>query len=250
MTSTYRIRETAPFIYRFGLANFKKPLISILPYILAVDLIATIASHQRPWMALPFILVSVYFSLIFAAHIHRAYISNQSAEGFNPLQPTRADWRFILVYFLLMLLPTGMAFIAGFTGALIGGDVGMVILVILSIPVIFYVVTRLSLTLPDRAVGGNMPLKDSYRLSKGLVWKIIFTPFLASWKFILAAIGWSIVTAFATNMMIEDKTSLAHKLVYFVLQAPATYGLGFIIATIMVAGLSNYYLWARQNQGY
>lgn len=249
MTSTYRIRETAPLIRRFGLANYKKPLISILPYVIAVDLVATIAGHDRPLMAIPFALISAYFSLIYAAHIHRAYLSNQSTEGFNPLQPSRADWQFILFYFLLSLIPVGVGFIAALLGGMIAGKAGMFVLAALSVPVMVYVLTRYSLVLPDRAMGGQMALKDSYRISKGLVWKIIITPLLASWKIILAALGWSILAGIVSGMIVKDQQALAHKLVFFVLQAPVSYGMAFIIATIAVAGLSNYYLWARQNQG-
>ena len=249
MTSTYRIQETALLIRRYGMDNFKKPLVSILPYYVPLSLAALVVGHISPLMALPFTLVSIYFSLVFAAHIHRAYITNQSTEAFNPLQPSKDDLGFIKIYVLLMLIPLGLGFLAGLIGGLIAGKTGAAILTLLSLPFIVFVITRFSLALPDRAVGGQMGFKDSYRISNGLVWKIILAPLAAGWKIILVTFAWSIAAGVITGLVMKEGESLGAQILFFVLHAPVSFGLYFIVTAMAVAGLSNYYLWARQNQG-
>lgn len=245
-TSTYSIKETAALTKQFVLGNFKAPFLTILPYVFVLSLLAVIVNHGAATLFLA--LVSGYFGAVFAANLHRAYIGNTTVEPFNPLAPVKNDYAFIGALLLIYAITIALFAAAGFIFALIGGKTAAAVGFLLMIPVAIFLGARISLILPDRAVGGKMKLKESYYMSRGLVWKIIITPIVASWKWLLACFFWVFMCEIVITMAMPDKNSLARKVTAFIAESPANIGLGYFIAALGVATLSNYYIWARQNQ--
>lgn len=251
---TKTIRETALVAYDFATANIKTPLISIAPYAFICELLRTFGMPDHQVFALIGFVASGYVYSVFAAQMHRAFINGTPAAPVNPLQPTKDDLRFIGMFILLTGISLGVTFGVIFVFVAALHNTGVVIGIIALLFLCPFMV-RLMILLPDRAVGGNLTLKEALRISDGLFWKIFLTPLLAGWRLLLAGFIYVLVTALAAEMIIKtlypaiaDKDNMIHKLILFVIQAPVTIGLVYWVAAIGIAGLSNYYLLAKEKQ--
>lgn len=252
--ATYFIKDTAPVIYAFAKRNIKQPLLAILPYVLICGMITAIVDKSHPFIAVLAQVGTFYFSCIYASNIHRAFLHGAPAFRFDPFKPKREDWRFMGMVFVLALI----LIIVPVTGILIAAIMPFMaiktIVVLASIFVTIWFAWRLSLVLPDRAIGGRMKLRESFRLTDGMVIKMFLTPIAASWLVLLACIGWILVAAILGTVLIHFAYPQANaatdplvKLFFYILMAPGSVGLAYFCSTVSVASLSNYYLWAKEN---
>lgn len=257
-TYMYGIKETAAMTKRFVKGNIRKPLISLFPYWLVFSFIVAMDNTEKPTYLTLAIIPVTYISILLATNFHRAYMRNHETGAINPLKPTRDDGRFIGVTFIILFLLAIIATVMGGIGYAIGAQTGLVIAILLFIPVSLFIGLRLAFVYPDRATGGTLPLKAAFQMSRGLVWRILITPIVAGWKWLLAAALWAgasaiIATIIAPKVLDEngiavpDMNSLTFKITNFVLSIPAQYCVMFYYTALVVTVLSNYYLWAKNN---
>jgi hypothetical protein len=252
MAHAYYIKDVAPLIRRFTYDNIKPAFLPIVPYIIALGLLQIYIAETSPQLSLLVFLPMAYFNAIFIANLHRAYINNNPAIRYNPFKPTRNDWAYIWIAFLLNIL--GIMLIALFlVPAAFLGKAAVGIALMAFLPVGIFLFTRLSLVLPNRAIGGSMGLRDSYIVSKGLVWKMILAPLWAGWKIFLLGLAWVIVaTAIFTiavkmNGMDMKNLPLSAQIIQYIILIPYNIGVVYIMFTMGVSTLSHYYLWAKEN---
>ncbi|MDB5490474.1 MAG: putative rane protein [Micavibrio sp.] len=254
--ATYTIKETAPIVIAFAKANIRRPLLSVLPYVLICGMITAITDKTHPYIGIAAQLMTFYFSSLYASNVHRSFLHGTPTTGLDPFRPSKDDWRFMGMVFLVFLIVALIGAVSGFLGAMAHSKSILITAILLSCIIAVWMSLRISLVFPDRAVGGHMKMRESFALTRGLVGKMLLTPFAASWILLLASIGWLIVAGLIDVFIIQKifpafatkEISPSHKLVLYVLMSPVTVGMSFWYSTVCVATLSNYYLWVKENR--
>lgn len=253
---TLGIKETAQNIKFFreaNMATFWRIYKPLLPYILALHFLdAVISDLYFPESEGGFGLgafISVYFVTVLVISWHRVVIQGpDDFKPMNPFRPQKHEWVFIGVGVLLGL---GMAFVTISTAfAAIYSDQKALIFV--SFFIIFlgvYVIYRLSFYFPAKAVNANMTLGQAFRLSKGYLWKLIASSFLASIRFVLLYVCLMLAAMTVLfGLMTVTGPGFAHTLGFFLFGIPSAVYFEPLLTIIGVTALSNYYLYAMQNE--
>ncbi len=244
----YEPKEAAALTGRFVYENIKEPLISILTYTFFTGLVLALFAKDHPLLALPIAIFQIYLGALFATIFHRAFIDGEEIEEFDPLHPTWEDWRYIGTLTMLCIASALIVFLTATTLALAFGKIGSTAVMLITAPLLIFISLRLSLIFADCAVGGKLGLLDAFYISRGLVLKIVFVPILAGWKIFLACVVWTAFARAIANSLINDRSSLIFEVAYYTLASPANLVGGYYLAALGVASVSNYYLWAMNNQ--
>lgn len=234
--------------------NILNPL---LPWILGLTFFDLIINIAFPFFNGKFALgelITAYFYTCFVISWHRVVLEGpDTAVPVNPFKPERSDWAFIGMGVGLGIAVFLMILFSGFLMALnpaVGGI--SVLIAVLAIIICF---PKFSLYFPAKAVRRHMSLKESFKATNGLVFKILSAPVVASWRIFLAIFAYFIgigvimavtikvlggIEAAADNPMLAILGCLFSLpvLIYF---QPVGYALG-------VGVLSNYYRYAIENK--
>lgn len=106
---------------------------------------------------------------------------------------------------------------------------------------------RWSLYFPAKAAGAHIRLRDSFRLSRGLVSKFLFVPFVVLWKQMLFFFLYVFILGSVFSVFLLSDGTGVHWLAIFVAQLPIFIYFQPIFLAAVVTSLSNYYLYAVQN---
>ncbi len=257
-TYMYGIKETAQMTRSFVWHNIRKPLVSLFPFWLVCAFIVAMDNPDEPSLLSLAHIPLAYLSVLFATNFHRAYMLNHETTAINPLKPQRDDWRFIGVAIAIICVIGAIATGFSLIGYSLGGNVGLGLSLLISIPLFLYIALRLAFLYPDRATGGRLTYKAAFAMSKGLVWRIFITPFAAGWKWLLGAGAWIFVSSLIAALLapkiidengtaIPDMNSATFKITHFVLTIPAEFFMSHYFTALTITALSNYYLWAKNN---
>lgn len=227
-----------------------KPL---LPYILGcyfLDAVITdlYFSQSKSGFQL-FELISSYFLTALVISWHRVVIQGpDDYVPMNPLRPKRHEWAFIGMGILIAIGVFLIAFSTVFGAAAThNGFLGLFAFV--AVLATIYCAYRLSFYFPARAVNAGVTLKQAFRLSKGYLLKLVCASFMASIKPFLMMIGYVFVVMFVYGLFIGitgmDGMS---SIIGFVLMLPVYIYFQPLMTVMGVTALSNYYLYAMQNE--
>jgi len=160
------------------------------------------AEYSAPMLQFLFVtLISMLLSILLATTVHRFSLQDSSHWPKNALRlPNRYDWRYLWRSIVISLAAAAAGTIAimlfgGVTGALLGGGdpeamkgtIGLAI--IPGVMLMLYIVARLSVTLPEIAIGTEgSDLGRAWRMSKGngsrLVIVVMALPLLVNLPFL------------------------------------------------------------------
>ncbi len=244
-----------------------KPLIPFIAVLTLIDVaIAYFQISQNPDSELagsitPGGLIAYYFFSALIISWHRVVLDGPDRfQAMNPLKPENRDWAFIGMGLLVGLIAFAVPMIIGVITGIIAGVTGMTFLMILIAPaVIFaiYLTFKFLFYFPSKATGNNLSLKQSYRLTKGYVWKIIAANILAGWRVYLVMIGYMIL-AFASLGFLgvaagvsgagEEHLTNAGFVAGALIMIPVTFYFQPILTVLGVTVLSNFYQHALQNR--
>ncbi len=192
--------------------------------------------------------ISNYFYACLAITWHRIVLHGpERADPVNPFKPEKSDLAFMGMG---IALPVGLFLIGALflLPTLIVPAAGLLLVIV--IPLLIYVFMRCSFYFPAKAVRAHLSLKDSYKASKGYLWKLMMGGFYAAWRLSLVIAIYSFILsgiingATAGEIFSHQVIMIAHFLlnlptmIYF---APLSYVLG-------IGVLSNYYQHAMQNK--
>lgn len=253
---TFGIKDTAQNVRFFVEANMDafwriyKPL---LPYILGCYLLDAVItdiyfSQSKSGFQL-FELLSSYFLTALVISWHRVVIQGpDDYEPMNPFRPKRHEWAFIGVG---ILIAVGVFLIAFGTvwGAILTRDGFWGLLSFAAVLAAIYGAYRLSFYFPARAVNAGVTLKQAFRLSKGYLLRLVCASFMASIRLFLMTVGYVFVVMFVYGLFVEiTGLSRLNGIVGFVLMLPVYIYFQPLMTVMGVTALSNYYLYAMQNE--
>jgi len=124
--------------------------------------------------------ISMLLSILLATTVHRFTLQDASHWPTNALRiPNRSDWRYLLRSIQLMLVSAGAAMVVTFIALIVLGvftgatdpaamEQVVPLAIIPAFMVMLYLLARLSITLPEIAIGTEgSDLKRAWRMSKG-----------------------------------------------------------------------------------
>ena len=197
--------------------------------------------------------LSAYFYTALVISWHRVVIDGpENAVPMNPLKPQRHEWAFIGVGIGLYLALILIAVLVGGVAALIHPAVGIILGLALLLAGL-YAFIRIAIYFPAKAVNRSLTLKEAYPLTQGLVWKILWAPFVASWRLILGVAGYVFVAALVIGAIfglagsmidIETMPVWIESALNFILTLPMIVYFEPLLYVLGVGCLSNYYLYA------
>lgn len=255
LNATETGRDVRAFVKQF-MPVFWRILKPLLPWIIACHLLDAIITAMFFAPDGEFMLgtiLSAYFYTSLVISWHRVVIDGpDNAVPMNPFKPQRHEWAFIGVGVGLYLALILIAVLVGGMAAAIHPVVGVALGLMFMLAGL-YVFLRIALYFPAKAVNRSLTIKEAYPLTKGLIWKILWAPFVASWRVILGLMGYVFAAAIVVGLMlslagptieadtmpvwIESALNFALTLPMIVYFEPLLYVLG-------VGCLSNYYLYA------
>ncbi len=255
LNATETGRDVRAFVKQFTPIFWRifKPL---LPWIVACHLFDAIVTALFFAPEKEFALgsfISAYFYTALAISWHRVIIDGpENAVPMNPFKPRRHEGAFIGVGLGLYIALIVIAVLAGGLAALIHPAAGLMLGLVLLLAGL-YAFIRIAIYFPAKAVNRSLTLKQAYPLTQGLVWKMLWAPFVASWRLILGVVAYMI----AAVALIAALAAAAHRML--AMEAPPVWlesALTFILTVPMIAYfepllyvlgvgcLSNYYLYA------
>ncbi len=195
-------------------------------------------------------IVYYYFFAILAINWHRLVI--RGSDKFLPMKffnPTNDERWFIVFAIIIGLFDNVSAllfkkvilflnigsFAQGFS---IGVSLGLIST---------YFIYRISFIFPARAVGIKMSFLESFRMTKGTFWKFFFSSFFASfWLFCFMMLSMIIIMLpiMLLSPHFEDVNSST-----FIIMLPIMLYFQPKLIVIGVTALSNYYMYAMEQQG-
>ncbi len=228
-----------------------KPL---LPYILALHALDAVimglfVSDPDNKMQIGGILVS-YFTSMLMITWHRVVIHGADRyESANPFKPKRHELAFI---FVPLLIGAAMGFgsvISVFVLASVSKAVAITVGLFL-LAFSFIVAFRVVFYLPGKAVNADMTLRKSWTMSKGYIWKLVSSGFLATWRVILAYIAYLVAAAVIGGTIgsaLFGTDGILFYLFFYILMLPLFAYFTPLLSVLGVTVLSNYYQWAINN---
>jgi hypothetical protein len=244
-----------------------KPLI---PYIAALVLIDVVIAYtqfiQNPddpniGNFQPGGIIASYFFSCLVITWHRVVLDGPDRfVPMNPFKPEKRDWAFIGMGIGVFLIAFMIPFFVGIISGVIAGLTGMKFMLILIFPATIYAMYltfKFLFYFPSKATGNDLTLKQSYRLTKGYIWKIIASNFLAAWRVVLVMMGYMFL-AFASIAFLggvagfsgADGATMGNAafMMGAAIMIPVTFYLQPLLTVLGVTVLSNYYQHAMQNR--
>lgn len=228
-----------------------KPL---LPYILALHALDAVimglfVSDPDKSIQIGGIFVS-YFTSMLMISWHRVVIHGADRyEPANPFKPKRHELAFIFVP-LLISAAMGLGGVVSVI-ALASLSQAVAIAVGLLLLIFFCIVAfRVLFYLPGKAVNADMTLRKSWAMSKGYIWKLINSGFLATWRVILAYIAYLVAAAVLGSMIgnaLFGPGGILFYLFFYIVMLPLFAYFTPLLSVLGVTVLSNYYQWAINN---
>ena len=260
ITPTLGIKETAANIGNFFREN-KETLWSILkpllPWIIglyALDILVTVmfmADSEHEFGLGGFI--AGYFFTCLIISWHRVVIYGaQNAVPMNPFKPQKHEWVFLGMGLLLGLCAALAGFIFGLIFFPISPALGA-LMVFLLMPVAVYIGFRFTFYFPAKAVNNSITLKESFRLTKGYVFKLLSASFIASLKYIVGLVVYFVVIflmlgLFSTILGDLGNNAVMQGIFGFFFSLPVLIYFYPILIVVGVTAISNYYLYALQHK--
>ena len=264
-TPTFEVIDTARNVKKFikdNMATFWEVLKPLAPFIAGLyifDLIITSffmpidnETGQRTEFSLGSIIAG-YFYTCLAITWHRVVIhGNENFTPMNPFKPKKSELAFIGMGMLLFIGTFAISFILGFGAALIS-PILIIFLVPLSL-IAMFIWMKCMFYFPSKATGNSITLKQSYKMTKGYVWKLFASYVWASFILFLIVLAYAIGGAMILGLLLFAINSIAASLapIFTVILGAAfilPLALFFqpIFAIIWVTVLSNYYQYVLQN---
>lgn len=224
-----------------------KPLFPYIAGCHLLDAIISDAFFPKAGFGL-FGVIAIYFTMVLIISWHRVVIHGpDNYTPVNPFKPRRSELAFMGMGVLIGL---GMVLIAGAFAAATAytkaGIMGMITL--FAIISCIYISYRMSFYFPAKAVGADISLKDSFRLSKGYLLRLFGAGIYASWRIMLVAFGYAMLVGIIVTIMANFISfASVQNTVAFILLLPMSAFIEPISTVLGVTVLSNYYLYAMQN---
>ncbi len=263
-TPTLGIKETSENAKTFVKDNMDvfwdvfKPLIPYIVGLYCLDILITsflMPTNEVTGQPYEFPLgqlIAGYFYTCLAITWHRIVIHGD--KGFmpmNPFKPQRSELAFVGMGILIYVLFFLCGALVGLSSALIHKSLFMLIF-----PTILFGIygwMKIMFYFPAKATGRHIPFKQSWAMTKGYVWKMIASSFLAIIKLLLLAILYSIVGGIIVGILVAALTSIGISLYLAAAIAGTLFLLPFLVyfqplfTILWVTILSNYYQYVMQN---
>lgn len=196
-----------------------------------------------------FAIFASYFLTVLVITWHRVVIHGpDNYIPMNPFKPKRHELVFIGVGFLLGLV-MGLIGAGVVIGAAVTASPVMIIIAVIVVLAMIYILYRVCFYFPAKAVDASITLSQAFVLTKGYLWKIISATFRASFKLILLLIAFVIVAAICVFVLVMFLPLSGMPMVLgLIVDLPMQLYFGPLLTIIGVTALSNYYLYAIQNE--
>ncbi len=259
-TPTYRTKETSRNIRIFIEDNMPifwqimKPLMPFIVGLLFLDAVLDAfvlpqEGEHTPQSGIGSLLSS-YFYTALVIDWHRVVIHGpENFTPMNPLKPKKHELAFLGMGIVLGIGLFLIMIVAMLPGVFLG-PVGIFLSVILALGSVFYFGYKFSFYFPAKAVDNAITFRESFRLTKGYLWKLIATGIRASAKLWLLLLAYILVVfaVMASMAFITSGTGPLFHLVVFLIQLPMALYFQPLLTIIGVTALSNYYMHAMQNK--
>lgn len=252
-------------------------ILSVLPLMILLDFLMFIwlgPSSENPFETykdkiIPLLLLSLLITIPWIQMVwswHRIYLVNpdKSEAHFIPFKMNRPQFQFMmkggllwLTFILTLITAAAIAFsIAGLLyyfafgkpdesaieGALsVLGALALITGLIASA----LVSSRISLYFPAKAVGDYISFRRSYKLMRGLAWKLLMADIII---IIAAQIISSIYLAITPDLHTNMDDPLGTKLTQYAMDMPGRVFLSMVVALACVSNLSQTYTWVKKNR--
>lgn len=233
---------------------------SVAPYLVILHLIDSIitAMYYPPDSKSSFgigALIASYFYTVILINWHRVVIwGPDKFIKMNPLRPKGHELSFLGMGIVIGLIPVLIIFL-GITLPLTflkGDDIIGLPLTFLSIFITamfsYYFVTRLSFYFPAKATMDHVTLKDSFKLTKGYVWKMTLSYFLCCLKLIVLLIPYIALSGVVGYFSTFYLNSMAAEIIIFLFSLPSILYFTPVFYVYFAMTLSNYYMHAMQTR--
>ena len=203
-------------------------------------------------------MVSGYFFVCLAISWHRLVIQGvDSYTPMKPFSPKKNEFVFIgvvilgyVVFVLCLILNAGVMFYLlsmGDEAPVSGGYAALLFCIFFLL--LMYIFYRFCLYFPAKAVNAKITLRKAFSLSRGHLWRLFFVMFRMTFLWVF----FSLVYAFVASLI---SLGIQHFLqipsweyvISLVLYLPILLYVTPIITVLGVTALSNYYLYAIQNE--
>ena len=196
-----------------------------------------------------FIIINVlfgYFFAVIAISWHRLVLLGRgNCTPMNPLSPQRHEIEFLIILAILSSAPYLLNLLVMF-----GQVTAMAILLLPFMIAFIYVFYKVSFMFPAKAVNAKLSVKESFQLTKGYFWKMLWTYILASWRVVLVLFAVMIVGSMVAVPLATfsggntQLVVISMQLIYI----PVIIYFQPLLTVIGVTVLSNYYQHALQNK--
>lgn len=244
-----------------------KPLIPYIAVLTLIDIaIAYYQISQDPTdefagSITPGGLIAYYFFSALIISWHRVVLDGPDRyQAMNPFKPEKRDWAFIGMGILVGIIVVMVPLLVGIVSGILSGVTGTGIWMVLLVPAVFfaiYLTFKFLFYFPSKATGNTLTLRQSYRLTKGYVWKIIAGNILAGWRVYLVMMGYMML-AFASLAFLGiaagvsgagvEHLGTAGFIAGAAIMIPITFYFQPILTVLGVTVLSNFYQHALQNR--
>lgn len=261
---TLGIKETAQNIRHYVEAtrpvffDLMKKLAPFLIACTALDMILTIANppvknpatgeySQPPQIGE---LISTYFITMLVISWHRVVIHGPDHFRFaDPLKPNKDELAFLGMGILLGV-GVGVFTIAGGLPLLIFGKGGYALGVLIACVIAFYMFYKACFYFPAKAAGSTITLAESFKLTKGYLWKMICASFLASLPTLGMMVAYLLVIIAGAGFLLFNTVGMSPIAIILMtlLSLPIVLYFNPLLTIYGVTALSNYYMHAMQNK--
>ncbi len=227
--------------------NILKPL---LPFIIGAELLdvvlsSVLSSEEKEIESFIGSLIGAYFMTVLVISWHRLVIHGlDEFVPMNPLKPQKNEIKFMAVGIAMSIVGIVTVVLVPLLFGVIHKTLA-IIAILLFVPFLIFVLWRLCFYFPAMATNEPITLKQAFGMTKGYLLKLAVSGFLASWRVILAALGYTIIIGIAIS--VTGESILAMRIVFFIAVIPLLVYVQAILTVIGVTVLSNYYQHALQN---
>ena len=253
---TFESKETARNVEDFidaTKSEFWKIFTPLMPFIAACHILDAVISdlffaESKNGFAL-FSIIAAYFVTALVITWHRVVIHGpDNYTPMNPFKPKRHELVFVGMGFLLGVIIGGIG--GGFVlGAIVTASSIMSLLAAVVIFALIYMFYRVCFYFPARAVNSGITLSQAFRLTNGYLWKIISSTFRAALYPILILLGFSLIMGVLLALVLAFlPLGGAIEVLSLMVVLPVKLYFEPLLTIIGVTALSNYYLYAIQNE--
>lgn len=236
--------------------NILKPLIPYLVAATFLDVVISIllSTDEKDFRSSMGSLICAYFVTALIISWHRLVIHGpEHFVPMNPFKPKKNEIKYLLVPIGLFVGFFIITMAIVFLGSLLGPAVIGISVFLLVIAATFFSL-RIVFYFPALATDSPVTLAEAYKMTKGYVWKMFATGFLASWRMILVLMGYTFLmivllggVAVFMGITEQGQVNMVMHALGFLLSLPMILYFQNIMAVIGVTVLSNYYQYAIQH---